>query len=348
MLIASRKLSPTTLITMLVVLLPAALLVALLTGPIFISPFDLFEIYFRPTESGNIQEQMILSSIRLPRLLLGCFIGISLSICGAAMQGLFRNPLADPSLIGVTSGASAGASCVIVLGGVWLEQAAFGLPLVAFGASVGGLIAVVIVYRIATSATGTSVATMLLAGIAISAVAGALNNLFSYFADNDMLRRISLWQMGSLDGANWQRVTIAAIVALTLRVVLPRLSVALNALLLGESEARHLGIDVERLKRMLIILTAIGVGSSVALAGVIAFIGLVVPHIVRLLIGPDHRYVIPASALAGAILLVLADSLARIIVAPAELPTGILTALLGAPVFFSLLAQQRSLRSGAV
>jgi iron complex transport system permease protein len=264
------------------------------------------------------------------------------------MQGLFRNPLADPSLIGVTSGASAGASCVIVLGGVWLEQAAFGLPLVAFGASVGGLIAVVIVYRIATSATGTSVATMLLAGIAISAVAGALNNLFSYFADNDMLRRISLWQMGSLDGANWQRVTIAAIVALTLIVVLPRLSVALNALLLGESEARHLGIDVERLKRMLIILTAIGVGSSVALAGVIAFIGLVVPHIVRLLIGPDHRYVIPASALAGAILLVLADSLARIIVAPAELPTGILTALLGAPVFFSLLAQQRSLRSGAV
>jgi len=151
--------------------------------------------------------------------------------------------------------------------------------------------------------------------------------------------------MGSLDGANWQRVTIAAAVALVLVIVLPRLSVALNALLLGESEARHLGIDVERLKRLLIILTAVGVGSAVALAGVIAFIGLVVPHIVRLLIGPDHRFVIPASALAGAILLVLADSLARVIVAPAELPTGILTALLGAPVFFSLLVQQRSPRA---
>ena len=348
MLVASRKLSPSRLITLLVILLPAVLLVALLTGPVFISPFDLFDIYLRSNGTANAQEQMILSSIRLPRLLLGCFIGISLAVCGAAMQGLFRNPLADPSLIGVTSGASAGASCVIVLGGIWLEQTSFGLPLVALGASLGGLIAVVIVYRIATSAAGTAVATMLLAGIAISAVAGALNNLFSYFADNDMLRRISLWQMGSLDGANWERVIIAAIVALGLISVLPRLSVALNALLLGESEARHLGIDVERLKRLLIILTAIGVGSSVALAGVIAFIGLVVPHIVRLLIGPDHRFVIPASALAGAILLVLADSLARVIVAPAELPTGILTALLGAPVFFSLLLQQRALRSGAL
>ena len=346
MLIASRKLAPTTLITLLVAALPVALLAALLTGPIFISPLDLIEIYFYPGETKNTQQHLILSSIRLPRLLLGCFIGISLAVCGAAMQGLFRNPLADPSLIGVTSGASAGASCVIVLGGAWIEQAVVGLPLVALGASLGGLVAVVIVYRIATSHTGTAVATMLLAGIAISAVAGALNNLFQYFADNDMLRRISLWQMGSLDGANWQRVTIAAAVALVLVIVLPRLSVALNALLLGESEARHLGIDVERLKRLLIILTAVGVGSAVALAGVIAFIGLVVPHIVRLLIGPDHRFVIPASALAGAILLVLADSLARVIVAPAELPTGILTALLGAPVFFSLLVQQRSPRAG--
>jgi len=344
-LIASRKLAPTTLITLLVAALPVALLGALLTGPIFISPLDLIEIYSYPGETKNTQQHLILSSIRLPRLLLGCFIGISLAVCGAAMQGLFRNPLADPSLIGVTSGASAGASCVIVLGGAWIEQAVVGLPLVALGASLGGLVAVVIVYRIATSHTGTAVATMLLAGIAISAVAGALNNLFQYFADNDMLRRMSLWQMGSLDGANWQRVTIAAAVALVLVIVLPRLSVALNALLLGESEARHLGIDVERLKRLLIILTAVGVGSAVALAGVIAFIGLVVPHIVRLLIGPDHRFVIPASALAGAILLVLADSLARVIVAPAELPTGILTALLGAPVFFSLLVQQRSPRA---
>ena len=259
------------------------------------------------------------------------------------MQGLFRNPLADPSLIGVTSGASAGASCVIVLGGAWLQSSHAGaLPLVALGASVGGFIAVMIVYRIATSPLGTAVATMLLAGIAISALAAALNNLFSFFADNDMLRRISLWQMGSLDGANWQRVAIATAVTALLLVLLPRQSNALNALLLGESQARHLGIDVERLKRRLIVLTALGVGSAVAAAGVIAFVGLVVPHIVRLLIGPDHRRLLPASALAGAILLVAADALARVVVAPAELPTGILTTLLGAPIFFSLLMHQRS------
>ena len=345
MLAGHRRYRPRNLLLGLAIALPFALLIALMSGPVFISPLDWPAIFFDPGASLREQDFLILSSIRLPRLLLGCFIGINLAVCGAAMQGLFRNSLADPSLIGVTSGASAGASCVIVLGGGWLESAAAGLPLVAFGASDGGLIAVVIVYRIATSASGTAVATMLLAGIAISAVAGALNNLFSYFADNDMLRRISLWQMGSRDGANWYRVTIAFVVAGLLIAVLPRWSAGLNALLLGESEARHLGIDVERLKRRLIVLTAVGVGSAVALAGVIAFVGLVIPHVLRLLVGPDHRYVIPGSALAGAILLVLADSLARVIVAPAELPTGILTALLGAPVFFSLLWQQRAMSS---
>lgn len=327
----------------LVCLLPTAVFIALLSGPVFISPLQFLEVVANPNASAHAQDVIILSAIRLPRLLLGCFIGASLAVCGAALQGLFRNPLADPSLIGVTSGASAGASCVIVLGGAWLDGAAGGLPLVALGASVGGFIAVVIVYRIATTPGGTAVATMLLAGIAISAVAGALNNLFSYFADNDMLRRISLWQMGSLDGANWERVAIAAAVAFLLMIILPRQSTALNALLLGEPEARHLGIDVERLKRRLIVLTAIGVGSAVAVAGVIAFVGLVIPHVVRLLIGPDHRFVLPASAIAGGILVVLADSVARVVVAPAELPTGILTALIGAPVFFSLLWHQRGL-----
>ena len=342
MLVAARRLPPAALIGLLLALLPLALVIALLTGPVLISPARILSIIADPDLGSNAEDALILAAIRLPRLLLGCFVGASLALCGAAMQGLFRNPLADPSLIGVTSGASAGASCVIVLGGNWLAGShAAGLPIVALGAAAGGFIAVVIVYRIATSAIGTAVATMLLAGIAISAVAAAVNNLFSYFADNDMLRRISLWQMGSLDGANWERVTIAAGVALVLIVVLPRQSAALNALLLGESEARHLGIDVERLKRYLIVLTALGVGSSVAVAGVIAFVGLVVPHIVRLLIGPDHRYVLPASALAGAILMLLADSLARVVVAPAELPTGILTTLIGAPIFFSLLLHQR-------
>jgi len=253
---------------------------------------------------------------------------------------LFRNPLADPSLIGVSSGASAGASFVIVFCGTWLHSSSFfGLTLVAFGASIGGALAVLLVYRLSTSSTGTSVPTMLLVGIAISALAGALNGIFSFVADNEMLRRMSLWQMGSLDAANWFRVGITGIAASILLITLPNQSQALNAFLLGESEARHLGIDTERVKQRIILLTAIGVGTSVAVAGMISFVGLVVPHMVRLVIGPDHRYLIPSSAALGAILLIVADSFARIIVAPAELPTGILTALLGVPFFFWLLTK---------
>ena len=258
------------------------------------------------------------------------------------MQGLFRNPLADPSLIGVSSGASVGASLMIVTAGGFIKSGALlGLSLVAVGAFVGGFAATLLVYRLATSGIGTSVTTMLLAGIAIGALAGALNSLLSYFSDNDMLRQISLWQMGNLSGASWTKVIVMGAVALLLMGLFPRESKALNALLLGESEARHLGIDVQRVKRRLIVLTALGVGVSVALAGLVGFVGLIMPHIVRLAIGPDHRWLVPASALAGATLLLIADSLARIVVIPAELPTGILTALLGAPFFVALLLQQR-------
>jgi iron complex transport system permease protein len=183
---------------------------------------------------------------------------------------------------------------------------------------------------------------MLLAGIAISALAGALNSLLSYFADNDMLRQISLWQMGNLSNASWSKTGMLALVTLLLLAAFPRDSRALNAMLLGESEARHLGIHVQRVKQRLILLTALGVGTSVAIAGLVAFVGLVIPHLIRLLIGPDHRWLIPASALAGALLLLVADNLARVVVAPAELPTGILTALLGAPFFVALLIQQRT------
>jgi iron complex transport system permease protein len=182
---------------------------------------------------------------------------------------------------------------------------------------------------------------MLLAGIAIGAIAGAFNSLLSYFSDNQMLRQISVWQMGNLGGANWLKVSIMLAVAAVMAVVLPGQAKSLNALLLGESEARHLGVDVQRIKRKLIFLTALGVGVSVALAGLIGFVGLIIPHMVRLLIGPDHRWLLPATALAGASLLMIADSLARIVVLPAELPTGILTALLGAPFFIGLLIRQR-------
>lgn len=309
-------------------------------GTVNISLVDAFNAALGSPASSQINS--ILFDIRLPRILLAIFVGAVLASTGAVMQGLFRNPLADPSLIGVSSGASVGASLMIVAAGGFIQGGALvGLSLVALGAFIGGFAATLLVYRLATSGIGTSVTTMLLAGIAIGALAGALNSLLSYFSDNDMLRQISLWQMGNLSGASWLKVSIMGAVAILLMLLFPRDSKALNALLLGESEARHLGIDVQQVKRRLIVLTALGVGVSVALAGLVGFVGLIMPHIVRLAIGPDHRWLVPASALAGATLLVIADSLARIVVIPAELPTGILTALLGAPFFVALLLQQR-------
>jgi iron complex transport system permease protein len=289
-------------------------------------------------EAGN-QNALIIGQIRLPRVLLAAVMGATLAISGAAMQGLFRNPLADPSLIGVTAGASLGAALVIVTGG-GLLQGYTGLTLVSAGAFAGGVIAVLFVYRLATSPNGTSVATMLLAGIAITALSGAIGSLLEFFADNDMLRRISVWKMGGLDGANYPRLLLATVVSLALLVALPRYALALNALLLGESEARHLGIRVDSIKVALITWVAIGVGTSVALVGTIAFVGLVVPHMIRMLAGPDHRYLMPASALAGALLLVVADTLARVLVAPTELPVGVITTIVGVPFFISLLRKR--------
>jgi iron complex transport system permease protein len=282
---------------------------------------------------------LIVGHIRLPRVLLAALIGAILGMSGAATQGLFRNPLADPSLIGVTAGASLGAALIIVLGGNVLHGYT-ALSAVSAGAFAGGAVAVLFVYRLATSPGGTSVATMLLAGIAITALAGALGSLLEFHADNDMLRRISLWKMGGMDGANYPRLLVAAVVGAAMLLALPRYAATLNALLLGESEARHLGVDVDRAQLALITWVAIGVGTSVALAGTIAFVGLVVPHMVRMVAGPDHRVLLPASALAGAILLLVADTLSRIVLAPTELPVGIVTAIIGVPFFVSLLRKR--------
>ena len=335
-----RHFSAGRLIGILLILLPVVALFSLTVGTVSISWLEALSAIFGNASSAQIDT--ILFDIRLPRILLAIFVGAVLASTGAVMQGLFRNPLADPSLIGVSSGASVGASIMIVTAGGAIQGGALvGLSLVSIGAFVGGFLATLLVYRLATSGMGTSVTTMLLAGIAIGALAGALNSLLSYFSDNDMLRQISLWQMGNLSGASWLKVSIMGVVAVLLMSLFPRDSKALNALLLGESEARHLGINVQWVKRRLIALTALGVGVSVAVAGLVGFVGLIMPHIIRLMIGPDHRWLIPASGLAGAVLLVIADSLARVAVIPAELPTGILTAILGAPFFVILLLQQR-------
>jgi len=289
------------------------------------------------------QAELIVGQIRLPRTLLGIATGGVLALAGVAMQGLFRNPLADPGLIGVSSGAALGAAIAIVFGAsIGGLPEAFAPYLLSACAFAGGLLVTALVYRLGRHNGQTSVATMLLAGIALTALAGALIGLFTYLADDATLRTLTFWNLGSLNGASYPRLWPLLLITLLVACWLPRRMNALNALLLGESEARHLGFDVERLKVELILCTALGVGAAVAAAGMIGFIGLVVPHLLRLIVGPDHRVLLPASMFGGAILLLLADLIARLALAPAELPIGIVTALIGAPFFLYLLIRGRS------
>ncbi|WP_295899048.1 iron ABC transporter permease [uncultured Vibrio sp.] len=286
---------------------------------------------------------LVIQQIRLPRTLLAIAIGAILAICGAVMQGLFRNPLADPGIIGVSAGASLGAAIAIVLFGSlsqnYPQLLLFGtVPLFSF---IGGALTTVIVYRLGTGANGTSVTMMLLAGVAIGALAGSGLGLMNYYADDQALRDLSLWTMGSLAGANWGGLVLAYATLIVLFILFYRKAEPLNALLLGEAEAKHMGIEVQKLKRQLILLTAAGVGVTVALAGMIGFIGLIVPHLGRMMIGPNHKSLLPISMLTGALLLLIADMIARTAVAPLDMPVGIITALIGAPFFIWLLIKQR-------
>lgn len=340
--------APRSLFIALGLLLALALWLSLALGPVSLPLGDTLRAALRlagvPLAADGLQQaELILGQIRMPRTLLGLAVGAVLALCGVAMQGLFRNPLADPGLIGVSSGAALGAAIAIVggaaLGGLPELFAPYLLSLCAF---LGGLMVTALVYRLGRRNGQTSVTTMLLAGIALNALAFACIGLFTYLADDATLRTLTFWNLGSLNGASYARLWPLLLVTLAVALWLPRRAQALNALLLGESEARHLGVAVERLKRELVFCTALGVGAAVAAAGMIGFIGLVVPHLVRLLVGPDHRVLLPASALAGTSLLLLADLFARLILAPAELPIGIVTALIGAPFFLYLLLRGRT------
>lgn len=284
----------------------------------------------------STQQEAIFWTIRLPRVLLGMLVGAGLAVSGALLQGVFRNPLADPGLIGVSSGAALGAVAVIVLG-----VSSLGLMTLPLAAFLAGTATTFLVYRLALRHGRTDVATLLLVGLALNALAGATTGLLTYLADDVQLRSIVFWTMGGLGGALWETLIVAAPwIGLSL-VLAPRLGRALNLFALGESEARHLGIEVEQVKRGVILLAALATGTSVALAGPIGFIGLIVPHIVRLIAGPDHRLLLPACALGGATLLVLADLLARTMAAPAEIPVGLITAFAGGPFFLALILRAR-------
>ncbi len=291
------------------------------------------------------RDHLIIMEIRLPRIILGMLIGAGLAVSGAVMQGLFRNPLADPGLVGVASGASLGAVSMIVLGTGVLAPiitllGLYALPLAAF---FGGLATTLLLYRVATRRGRTSVATMLLAGIALAALAGAGTGVLIYLADDRQLRDLTFWGLGSLAGATWTKILAAGPIITVVLIAAPLLARGLNALALGEAAAGHLGIQVQRIKNIAILTVAAATGATVAAAGGIGFIGIVVPHMLRLSIGPDHRYLLSASALLGAILLLLADAVSRTIVAPAELPIGIITAICGAPFFLWILLRQRGL-----
>lgn len=290
------------------------------------------------------QQELVLTVIRLPRVLLGLLVGAGLAVSGAVMQGLFRNPLADPGLVGVSSGAALAAVLVIVFGGVFFQAIAPWLApvMISVAAFAGSIGVTLLVYRLATWRGSTSVATMLLAGIALNALAMAGTGILTLIADDAQLRDITFWSLGSLGGASW--TTLAAVSPFLLFGILtaPLLARSLNAMLLGEAEAGHLGVRVERLKQSVIIITALTVGAAVAVSGIIGFVGLVVPHLLRLLFGPDHRLLLPGSALLGASLLLLADLLARTAIAPAEIPIGIVTAFIGAPFFLWLLLRNRA------
>ncbi len=292
----------------------------------------------------SVRDRIIILDIRLPRAVLGMLVGASLAVSGAVMQGLFRNPLADPGLVGVSSGASLGAVLLIVLGTTFFGPlfAVFGfyaLPVAAFS---GGLVTTLLLYKIATRSGQTSVATMLLAGIALGALAGAVTGVLIFMADDKQLRDLTFWGLGSLAGANWMKILSAGPIILVSLAVVPFLARGLNALTLGEAAAFHMGIPVQRLKNIAIISVAASTGASVAVSGGIGFVGIVVPHVLRMLIGPDHRYLLPASALLGGTLLIFADMIARTIVPPAELPIGIITAFAGAPFFLWILLRGRS------
>ncbi|WP_103333825.1 FecCD family ABC transporter permease [Pseudotabrizicola formosa] len=291
------------------------------------------------------QDRLILWEIRLPRMLTGVLVGASLAVAGAVMQGLFRNPLADPGLVGVGAGAGLGAVLAIVLGGlapVWITQA-MGYHLVPLAAFFGGWVSTLLLYRVATRSGRTSVATMLLAGIALGALAGAATGVLVYIADDRQLRDLTFWGLGSLGGASWPKVLAAGPVMALALLAAPFLARGLNGLALGEAAAHHIGLPVQRVKAVAILTVAAATGAAVAVSGGIGFIGIVVPHLLRLATGPDHRFLLVNAGLAGATLLLLADLIARSIITPAELPIGIVTATLGAPVFLWILLRRRGL-----
>lgn len=332
---------PLYLILSLVILLTLAG-VSLMTGVYTFDSFTFDELLKRIVGKENgisSGDYFVFFEIRLPRIVMAILIGSALAVSGTCLQGMFKNPLATPSLIGVTSGASLFAALTIVLGShfqsVFPEVIQYSL--ISIMAFTGAILTMTFVYRMSTIRQRTNVVVMLLAGVAISALAGAITGFLTYLTKEEQLRDLTFWTLGSLGGATWLKNGVLVVVISISYFYLMNKGKALNAMMLGEEDAAHLGIPVEKIKRQIIILTALLVGVCVSFSGVIGFVGLIVPYILRLIFQSDYQIILPLSAVLGSILLLIADTVSRTIVAPSELPIGVLTAFIGAPVFIAIL-----------
>lgn len=349
-----RKLSFRVYYIILATILIVSLIVSARVGAVNLSYEKIFAFIGKAfgfnvhTSFTHIEEQVFLQ-IRLPRVILCAFVGAALSVSGALMQALFRNPIVEPGLVGTSSGAAFGAAFVFVMGksiaGPYADiLGPYLLPLFAF---LGGFLSTIIVYKLSNVFGKTNVSTMILAGIAMNALANGGTGFFSYIARDPQARSITFWNLGTLSGADWNGVILVSISTLAGILLCLRYSKGLNALLLGEEEAGYLGVNTEKLKKNVILLNTFMVAMATSLVGVIAFLGLIVPHILRMLKSSDNRFLIIGSALLGAILLNLADMVARILVAPSEFPIGIITAFVGAPVFlYMLISNSRKQQKG--
>lgn len=333
----------------LLIILITTLVFAIAFGAVHISlPNMLAAVkhFFQGRQVANIYEGVFLQ-IRLPRVLLCAITGAILAVSGVLMQGLFRNPIVEPGLVGTSAGAAFGASIVFVLAANLSVdvKSLVGPTLVPCFAFAGGLLATYIVYTLSKHSKKTSITSMLLIGIAINAIGLSGTGFMSYIARDPQARSITFWNLGTFSGANWLQVFIVGAIATIVFIASLRYAKQLNALILGEEEASYLGVDAEKLKRNVMLLNTAMVSVATAFVGVISFMGLIVPHVMRLLIGSDNKKLLPASMLAGAILLTLADMGARLLLAPAEIPIGIITSLVGAPIFIVLLKKMNVLQN---
>lgn len=287
----------------------------------------------------SLSDKYIVWDVRASRIVMAIIIGSMLSVSGTSLQGLFRNPLATGDLIGLTAGATLMAAITIVLGGHFREYLpeAVQFSLVGIAAFIGSLLAMLLVYKISTSGGKTNVVMMLLSGVAISAIGFSITGFLIYISKDEQLRDLTFWNMGSLAAATWvKNIILAVILIISYTILLPK-GKALNAMMLGEKDAQHLGINVERLKKQIVIIVSLMVGSCVAFSGTIGFVGLIVPYILRLLFKSNYSFILPLSAIFGSVLLLTADTVSRSVVEPSELPIGILTAMMGAPIFIAIL-----------